>query len=214
MTDEQKFISDSISYLVKSGFWDIEEVEEFISEEINDNELQNKVSDKWVKEMIQKEQRLILKASKNWHVPTTTQKLIKAFDQLIDQNITALHYTGYTADDGYYEVDQIEAKLASKGKKSKGVCFYHEQDLQRAFNEKSPILTIAFHDLHSDKEEDSIAVGKIIVDTLNQNGLHTDWDQSATQKISIVNFPWQQIYKPENTIVLDYDAVGERLLNN
>lgn len=214
MTEEQKFIADSISYLVKSGFWDIEEVEEFISEEIRDNELEGTVSDKWIQEMIQKEQRQLLKASKNWHVPTTTQKLIKAFDQLIEQNITALHYTGYTVDDGYYEVEQIETKLVAKGKKSAGICFYHEQDLQRAFREKEPFLTLTFQDMNSEKDEDSIAVGKKIVGILNKNGLQTEWDESATQKISVVNFPWQQTYKPENTLILDYDAVAETMLKN
>lgn len=214
MTEEQKFILESISSLVKSGFWDVEEIEEFVSEEIQENELQRQVTEKWVKEMIQKEQRIQLKASKNWHVPTTTQKLIKAFDQLVEHNITALHYAGYTSEDGYYEIDQVEAKLIEKGKKSTGVCFYHEQDLQRSFSETEPILTLAFHDLHSENDADSIAVGKTIVDVLHKNGLKTEWDQTATQKITIIEFPWQQVYKPENTIILDYDAVADRLLNN
>lgn len=214
MTEEQKFILESISSLVKSGFWDVEEIEEFVTEEIQENELQRQVTEKWVKEMIQKEQRVQLKASKNWHVPTTTQKLIKAFDQLVEHNIIALHYAGYTSEDGYYEIDQIEAKLIEKGKKSTGVCFYHEQDLQRSFRETEPILTLAFHDLHSENDEDSIAVGKTIVNILNKNGLKTEWDQTATQKISIIEFPWQQVYKPENTIILDYDVIADRLLNN
>ncbi|KZE76307.1 hypothetical protein AV926_15990 [Myroides marinus] len=214
MSEEQKFILESISALVKSGFWDTEEIEEFIAEEIQVNELQRQVSEKWVKETIEKEQRILLKASKNWHVPTTTQKLIKAFDQLIEQNITALHYAGYSADDAYYEIDQIEALLLDKDKRSTGVCFYHEQDLQRAFRDIEPVLRLSFHDLHSEKDEDSIAVGKTIVATLNKNGLQTDWDQTATQKITILNFPWQQVYKPENNIILDYDAVADKLLQN
>ncbi|WP_025125159.1 DUF6891 domain-containing protein [Myroides odoratimimus] len=212
MTEEQKFIAESISYLIKSGFWDSEDVEEFITEEINENDLQGKINEKWIKETILKEERALLKASKNWHVPTTTQKLVKAFDQLVDQHIIALHYAGYTIDDGYYEVDQIEEQLQAKGKKSKGICFYNEQDLQRAFREKDPYLTLAFQDMHSEKEEDSISVGKKIVQTLQENGFKTEWDGTATQKITILNFVWQQAYKPENALLLDYDSVAEKLL--
>ncbi|MCC9043364.1 hypothetical protein LNQ81_11855 [Myroides sp. M-43] len=212
MTREQKFILESISYLVKSGFWDTEEIEEFITHEIQENELQKEVSEKWVKEIIQKEQRNVLKESKNWHVPTTTQKLMVAFDQLIDKNIIALHHAGYSSEDGYYEVEQIEDRLRENGKKSKGICFYHEQDLQRSFDTKDPILTLAFYDLNSNQEQDSIAVGRSIVEVLNNNGFLTEWNNTVSEKITIKNFAWQQVYKPENTSILDYDNVTERLL--
>ena len=100
MTENEAFIYESIFNQVRMGFLSLDEIQENILEEIEDNEFEDEISEEWAFDKIREENQKLLSESKQWKSPTDTERLIKAFDELCDQNIVALHNAGYTTSDG------------------------------------------------------------------------------------------------------------------
>jgi len=213
MTDNQKYIYEGIYDQIKMGFEPLTETKVRIMECVIDNDFQeDKISEKWVDKKITEVYAEHLTDSKTWQSPTTSQKLTKAFNQLCDMNIIALHFAGYTTSDGEYEVAEVERKLRKKGVKPDGYCFYHEQDLSRAIDGDKPNLYLAFNKCNNNDEALTIEIGKKIVAVLKENGLEVNWEESSTKKIQIINFRWQQIYEKKNEKLLNYKKVIKRIL--
>lgn len=150
--------------------------------------------------------------SKNWQRPTDTEKLISAFDELCKNNIIALHFAGYTTRDGEYEVVEVERALRSRGKKSDGYCFYHEQDLGSAVFPEQPSLMLAFQKINNSDDETTVKVGKKVIEVLEKHGFKIKWDETPTRKIEILDFAWQKIYDSAENDLQNYDAVLAKLL--
>ncbi|KAF2515752.1 DUF6891 domain-containing protein [Flavobacterium foetidum] len=212
MTENEEFIYESIFNQVRMGFLSIDDIKENIMEEIEDNEFEDEISEAWAFEKIDQEYQKLLEESKKWKSPTDTEKLIKAFDDLCDQNIIALHNAGYTTSDGEYEVVEVERELQENGIVSDGYCFYHEQDLARAVIPDNPSLYIAFQKVDNSDEETTLKVGNKVAEVLKNNGLEVNWDGSAKKKIEIPNFRWQHLYDEEGRDLQDYGEVAERMI--
>lgn len=212
MTENEAFIYESIFNQVRMGFLSIDEIKENIMEEIEDNEFEDEISEAWAFEKIDEEYQKLLAESKQWINPTDTEKLIKAFDELCDQNIIALHNAGYTTSDGEYEVVEVERELRENEVESDGYCFYHEQDLARAIDPKDPSLYIAFQKVDNSDEETTISVGNKVAEVLKNNGFEINWDGSAKRKIEIPGFKWQQIFNEEARDLQDYSEVIDRMI--
>src|SRR5690606_26960250 len=166
-------------------------VQEVAIEEIDDNGLGYEISEEWAYEQIEKIYAELLEESQTWENPTETERLIAAFDELAEKHkITALHYAGYTMDDGEYEVVEIERTLIENGERSEGYCFYHGQDLERAVQGEG--LWIAFQKIDNVNDSVSKEIARTIVDVLEKHGLKTDWDGKAESRISLPNFKWQR----------------------
>ena len=144
MTENKAFIYESIFNQVRMGFLSVDEIKENIIEEIEDNEFEDEISEGWAFDTIKEEYQKLLAESKQWKSPTDTERLIKAFDELGDENIVALHNAGYTTTEGEYEVVEVERELQENEVWSDGYCFYHQQDLARAVVVQYPGLFIAF----------------------------------------------------------------------
>src|SRR5690606_31424858 len=127
MTEDQQFIFDSIYTQVRSGFYSLEEILEFVTEEIEDNGFEDEISEEWTQNQIDKVQQELLEESRSEVPFAPTQRLIAAFDELAANKIIALHYAGYTTDEGEYEVVEIERVLIDNETESEGYCFYHGQ---------------------------------------------------------------------------------------
>lgn len=212
MTENEAFIYESIFNQVRMGFLSIDEIKENIMEEIEDNEFEDEISEAWAFEKIDEEYQKLLAESKQWTNPTDTEKLIKAFDELCDQNIIALHNAGYTTSDGEYEVVEVERELRENEVESDGYCFYHEQDLARAIDPENPSLYIAFQKVDNSDEETTIIVGNKVAEVLKNNGFEINWDGSAKRKIEIPGFKWQQIFNEEGRDLQDYGEVIDRMI--
>ena len=211
MTENEEFIYESIVSQVRSGFLSIEEIKENISEEIEDNEFEDEISEEWAFEKIDIEWEALIAESKGWENPTDTEKLINVFDDLCDANIIALHNAGYTTDEGEEAVVEVEMELRKKKIKSDGYCFYHQQDLLRAIDKENPSLYLAFQKINNEDDNVSVEVGKKIVDVLKKHGFEVKWNEKATTKILIPNFKWQLIYNEDNRELLDYEEVVKRM---
>jgi len=212
MTENEEFILESIISQIRMGLCSIEEIKEDIIEQIEDNEFEDEISEEWAFKHIDNEWETLITESKQWKNPTDTERLVKAFDELCISNIIALHNAGYETSDGEYEVVEVERELRKNKKVSDGYCFYHEQDLERALNEKNPYLYIAFQKVDNEDDNITIGVGKKVVEVLKKHGFEVDWDEKPTNRILIPNFKWQLVYNDNNRDLLDYDEVIKLML--
>ena len=212
MTENETFIYESIFNQLRMGFLSNDEIQENILEEIEDNEFEDEISEEWAFDKIKEEYQKLLSDSKQWKSPTDTEKLIKAFDELCDQNIIALHNAGYTTSDGEYEVVEVETELQKNEVESDGYCFYHEQDLQTAVAIENPTLYIAFQKVNNSDEETTISVGNKVAEVLINNDFKIKWNGSAKTKIEIPGFRWQKIFDEDARDLQDYSEVVDRMI--
>ncbi len=207
MTGKETFIYESIVSQLRIGFYSVDEIKDNIMDEIEDNEFDNEISEEWAFELIDKEWKNIVAESKLWESPTDAERLITAFDALCNANIIALHNTGYETSDGEYEVVEVERALRTMNITSDGYCFYHGQDLERAITKENPMLYITFNKIDNTDPQVAIGVGKKVVEILLKYGFEVTWNETATTRILINKFCWQQIYNDNNRDLLDYDKV-------
>ncbi|URC12287.1 hypothetical protein [Flavobacterium sp. B183] len=212
MTENEAFIYESIFNQVRMGFLSLDEIQENILEEIEDNEFEDEISEEWAFDKIREENQKLLSESKQWKSPTDAERLIKAFDELADRNIIALHNAGYTTSDGEYEVVEVERTLRENEVESDGYCFYHEQDLARGVAVKDSSLFIAFQKVDNEDDATTIEVGKIVAEVLRDNGFTLNWNESARTKIEIPGFKWQHLFDEDARDLQDYSEVVERMI--
>ncbi|UUV22695.1 DUF6891 domain-containing protein [Paenimyroides aestuarii] len=212
MSEDQQFIFDSIYTQVRSGFYSLEEIQANIIEEIEDNGFEDEISEEWAHEQINQEYETLLNESKNWGEDTQTQRLIAAFDELAEKKIIALHYAGFTIDDGEYEVVEVERTLIDNDEKSEGYCFYHGQDLERAVRGEG--LYISFQKVNNESDAVSKEVAKKIVEVLEKHGLKVDWNGKAATRILLPDFKWEKVYDEDDRDLLNYNYVIDAILLN
>lgn len=211
MTENEKFIYESIVSQIRMGFLPVDLIKELVVEEVEDNEFNEEISEEWINTLVDSEFKKITEESKNWKKPTDTDKLIAAFDELCALKIIALHNAGYTTSDGEEEVVEVEMELRESGITSEGYCFYHEQDLQRAIDPDQNKLAIAFQKINNSDKEVTAKVGNIVADVLKKNGLNVSWNGDVNKKIELLNFTWQKLYNEEDNDLLDYDSVIDKM---
>src|SRR5690606_9306128 len=212
MSEDQQFIFDSIYTQVRSGFYSLEDIQNNIIEEIEDNGFEDEISEDWAYKQINAVNEELLKESESWGENTQTNRLIAAFDELAESKIIALHYTGYTMDDGEYEVIEVERTLNDNNEKSEGYCFYHGQDLERAV--RGDGLNISFQKINNESDVVSKEIAKKIVAVLEKHDLKVDWNGKASSKILLPEFKWQRIYDKDDRDLLNYNYVVDAILLN
>ena len=212
MTENEEFIFESIYSQIRMGFSSVLDIKENIIEEIEDNQFQEEISEKWAFETIEKEHQKLISESGNWKMPTDTEKLIEAFDELCKNNIIALHNAGYETSDGEYEVVQIEKKINQNQTTSEGYCFYHEQDLSRAISLENPSLNLAFQKVDNSDDRVTLALGRKIVNILSNKGFKIEWNGDVNRKILIQDFQWQYLFENKRDLH-NYDEVIELMLS-
>jgi hypothetical protein len=207
MSENQEFIYESIVSQVRMGFLPVEEIKEIVIEQVEDNEFEDEISEEWVNSLVDVEFEKLKAESKSWTRPTDTDKLIKAFDELCNLKIIALHNAGYTTSEGEEEVVAVEEALIESGVKSKGYCFYHEQDLERVIDPEQNNLLIAFQKVDNSDDKITLEVGKLVTETLKKNGFEVNWNEDVNKKIEISNFTWRKIFNEKDEDLLDYNRV-------
>lgn len=212
MTENEKFIYDSIYDQVRMGFSSFEDIKESILEQIEDNEFTEEISTEWSIGMIEKELEKVLAESKSWESPTDTERLISAFDELCELNFIALHNAGVTSSDGEYEVVEVEGILRESGVASNGYCFYHEQDLSRAITPTDSSLYIAYQKINNSDDKVTLEVGQKVTEILRKRGLKVEWENDINTKILLPGFKWQYLYLRQNRDLMDYNEVVDRIL--
>ncbi len=128
--------------------------------------------------------------SLKWAKPTDFDRLVKAFDELNKNKIVSLHRAGYTKSDARSDCSEIIDELKELGFNTKGYCYYHTQDLERAIGEEKNLL-IGFDSYNRD-DELAREVAEKIISVLTENGFSTKWNGSIDTRIEILNIDWKK----------------------
>ena len=186
-----KEIIDEINYeiqvLLKSGFYDNDEIleiieDEFFEEDISLDEISNLVNLNYDSSDIKQNSVDFI-------------KLKDVFNQLTGLNdIITIHNAGYGIEEGVQDAFELFVHLRNNNFNPKGFCFYSLEDIEIAIEENS--LSIAFGDFENN-ENLALYIGKIVEEALKSNGFDINWDSSIDNPIVINNFDWTKIYDDE-----------------
>jgi hypothetical protein len=182
-------IEEALRFLVVSGFYSQSEIQIQAREIVDDICRDQKVtppSDAYINQTVE---RLI--SSVTPYTSDNYLRLRNVFDALNRERIIAIHYAGYTLDDGFEEVETVFQFMKSNNIPRRGYCFYHQQDIERAMNDSMQFLMLAFHSMNDDKQI-AMEVGERVAELLTQNGFIVEWDHSAGSRIKIKNFCWDK----------------------
>lgn len=192
MTENERYLYDHFLISIKSGFDSLEDIIDDSIEALEDEGWENEISEEWLRDTITREYEKHLSDSKKWEHPTDTEKLHAVFDNLCKENIIALHNAGYTQSDAIYDANDVWKDIEDEGVKPTGFCYYHGQDLERVIDEG--VLLLGFQGAHENNEKESIIVGNRITTALKNAGFEIKWNSTASKRIEILNFNWQNVF--------------------
>jgi len=198
MTENEKYILDHFLISIKSGFESLEDIIDAALEEVEDEGWEKEISEDWIKETVSREYEKHQQKSKTWQHPTDTERLHTAFDNLCRNKIVALHNAGYTQSEAIYDVQDVWQDLEDDGIKPIGYCYYHGQDLEGVI--KTGELNIGFYGEKEKNDKEAIIIGHKVVDALRKEGFDVNWDGSASKRITIENFNWQNAFVSEEEV--------------
>ena len=121
-----------------------------------------------------------------WVTPTDCDKLDAAFNHLELHGILARSNYTCCMNCGTTE---IAYEIVESTTKVRGYVFYHNQDTERAIENRNLRLAFGSADetLHS-----TTTIGWQIVDALNAQGLQVEWNGNPDVRIKLVNFEWKR----------------------
>jgi hypothetical protein len=178
---------DDIAALVRSGFYDKEELLEIVCDEMH---APGELDPDAVADAIDAAMEDLEDAKLTWPEVTDCDRLALAFAALGDHGVIALENAGYTQSDGYEDFrDAYEAHASKEG--VVGYCFYHGQDLARAVRGEG--LMLAFGPVDpSEEATKGHDVGVLVRTELERAGLRVVWDGTHTQRIHVPDFVWRR----------------------
>jgi len=198
MTENEKYLYDHFLISIKSGLESQEDIISDTLESIEDEGWEKEISEEWVRETIASTYEKHQQKSKTWEHPTDTDKLHAAFDQLCRNKIVALHNAGYEKSDAIYDVQEIWQDLEDEGIKPIGYCYYHGQDLESVI--ETGDLTIGFYGEKENNDKEAITIGNKVVEVLRKQGFDVSWDGTASKRITIENFNWQNVFTTDEDV--------------
>jgi hypothetical protein len=185
MNEIDEYILESIKTRVWSGFDSPEQIQEMITdileEGANEGMLREAVNLEFAKKRSEEE---------TWPKVTDFDRLNNAFKNLMKSGVLCLHDAGYTMSDGHEDANAVIQSYPSGT--FFGYCFYHGQDLERAVTGSG--LMLAFDHVEGDVP-DKIKVGLAVQIELEKAGFTIDWDQTTSRRINIPKFDWKHRYE-------------------
>lgn len=198
MTENEKYLYDHFLLSIKSGFESLDDIIDGVVEAVEDEGWENEISEEWIRDTFTKAYAKHENESKVWQHPTDTDKLHDVFDKLYQEKIVALHNAGYTQSDAIYDVQDVWQDLEDEGIKPVGYCYYHGQDLERVI--ESGTLSIGFYGEKEKNDKEAIVIGHKIVNLLKEKGFSVSWDGSASKRIEIKDFNWQNVFTSDDDV--------------
>lgn len=198
MTENEKYLYDHFLISIKSGFEALEDIINDALEAVEDEGWESEISEEWIRKTFEREYKKNEDESKTWQHPTDTEKLRVVFDTLCKEKIVALHNAGYTQSDAIYDVQDVWKDLEDEGIKPIGYCYYHGQDLERVI--ETGTLCIGFYGEKEKNDKEAILVGNKVATALKEAGFTIDWNGSASKRIEIQDFKWQNIFTSDDDV--------------
>ncbi len=175
-----------IQLLLKTGFYNDEEIVEIIDDE-------------FIEENLRKNQILKLFEETKSGFDTLSEdsedllRLKESFINLSkNHKIISIHNAGYDIEEGIQDAFELYTHLRNNKYEVDGFCFYSFEDIEFALDEN--ILNIAFGDFEYD-EKKALDIGKRVADELKSNGFKIRWDETVDERIEIMDFNWQKVYE-------------------
>ncbi len=180
---------DEINYLIelltKSGFFDVDEIEEILE-------------DQFIEEDVDFSKfNISLNNFKNINF----NKLEEAFKALDSKGIVAIHNCGYDIEEGVSDAFELNVHLINNNFHPDGFCFYSFEDIEEAIEEEK--LKITFGDFEND-EDKALKIGEIVADALKSAGFYLIWDGTINNQIEINPFKWDKSFDYGN----EYEIEG------
>ncbi|OWT33001.1 hypothetical protein BGI41_04665 [Methanobrevibacter sp. 87.7] len=172
-----------IDFLVKTGFYDKEEIletidDEFIDYDIDLDEVSNIIEDIYTKHNTKSNS-------------SDFNNLKEAFISLSKQGIVSAHNCGYDPEEGIHDSIEVYTHLINNDYKPQGFVFYTLYDIENVLDNGS--LNIYFGDFHGNKKS-SKKLAKIIIETLESFKFKVSWDNNPENPIVIEDFNWVKVF--------------------
>ena len=129
-----------------------------------------------------------LAAQATWPQVTDCDRLDRAFETLNQGGILARHDFSCCQNCGLSEIGNDIRTAIDAGVDVSGFTFYHTQDTDSAAGGRGLYLTYGHMD---GGEVAGVAIGRIIVNALNEAGLETNWDGTFGKRIG-VRLDWKR----------------------
>ena len=181
-----KELIDEINYeiqlLIKSGFYDEDEILEIIDDEF----IEENLSQDLISKLFLENKETLGEISEDSEDFTN---LKNAFLDLTKENIISIHNAGYDIEEGIQDSFELFTHLRNNKFSPIGFCFYTFEDIENVLEEND--LAIAFGDFEYD-EKKGLEIAKKIVDVLKGHGFEIDWNESTDERIMIKGFDWKK----------------------
>ena len=181
LVEEIEFMID---LLAKSGFFSVDEIKEILEDQFIDEEI----------DFSQFSISLNNSSNENF------SKLEKAFINLANEGIIAIHNCGYDIEEGVCDAFELQVHLLNNKFKAQGFCFYTFEDVEDAIFDKK--LNITFGDFEND-ENKALEIGKSVSKYLKED-FTIVWDETINNQIEINPFEWDKSYDDEK----EYEIEG------
>ena len=183
LNETEEYIADQIRLNVWSGLSNIEDVQELVSELLEDD-----ADETMLKELVIEEFKKKFEAERTWPENTDCNRLETAFTNLSEKGIVAMHNAGWDKSEAFHNC--LDAyREAGSPKELFGICFYTSQDIESAINDSG--LWIGFSSTRAEDEDtDALRAAKLIVEELQSAGLRVEWDGDASSRIKVL-IKWQ-----------------------
>lgn len=181
-----KELIDEINYeiqlLIKSGFYDEDEILEIIDDEF----IEENLSQDLISKLLLENKETLEEISEDSEDFTN---LKNAFLDLTKENIISIHNAGYDIEEGIQDSFELFTHLRNNKFTPIGFCFYTFEDIENVLEEND--LAIAFGDFEYD-EKKGLEIAKRIVAVLKDYGFDIDWNESVDERILIKGFDWKK----------------------
>lgn len=182
LVDEIEYM---IELLTKSGFFDVEEIEEILEDQFIEEEIDFSK----------------FNISLNDFTNDNFNKLEEAFKALALKDIVAVHNCGYDIEEGVADAFELNVHLINNKFRPEGFCFYSFEDIEEAIEEEK--LKITFGDFEND-ENKALKIGEIVADAMKSAGFTLVWDGTINNQIEINPFKWDKSFDGEK----EYEIEG------
>lgn len=180
--------------LIKSGFFDEDEILEILEEQFMDED-----------DIDFDSLEIELADSSN----SNFSSLENAFFELSKRGIIAIHNCGYDIEEGVNDAFELLVHLRNNKFNPDGFCFYTFEDIEEAILDSK--LKITFGDFKDD-EKKALEIGNVVRDVLESFDFNIVWDGTLDEQIMLDPFVWDKSFNPET--VYEMEGAYETFIGN
>ena len=183
MNETETYIAEQIRLRVWSGYDDPEDVQDMITDILEDD-----ADEEMLRARVGEEFQRKTEAEATWPAETDCDKLDIAFSALRDKGVIAIRNAGWDKSEAFHSCLE---EYRSQGQPDNlfGICYYTSQDVDGAIH--GNVMGMGYSSTRPETEEvDAERTGALICSELDKVGLKTEWDGSAKSRIKL-EINWQ-----------------------